>query len=69
MGKRKFSVVLFPNPEKKIMTFSVSADTLDVDPRGNAIFKDDGRITGIVSNPAYQVIRELVEIEIIKKDK
>ncbi len=68
MGKRKFSVVLFPNPEKKIMSFSISADTLDVDPRGNAIFKNDGRVMGIVSNPAYQVIRELVEIEVIKKE-
>jgi hypothetical protein len=68
MGKRKFSVMLFPNPEKKIMSFSVSADTIDIDPRGNAIFKIDGRVMGIVSNPAYQVIRELVEIEIVKKE-
>ena len=67
MGKRKFSIMLFPNPERKVLLFSILADTLDIDTRGNAVFKIDGRVMGIVSNPAYQIIKEVVEIEIIKK--
>ena len=62
---RKFQVVLFPNPEKKIIVFNIQADTIDIDPRGNAIFKTDGRIVGIVSNPAYQYVKEFL----IEKEK
>lgn len=67
---RKFNVILFPNPERKIVSFPVRADTLDIDNRGNVIFKNDGRIVGVVSNPAYQVVKEVVEVEqvIIKKE-
>lgn len=64
---RKFNVVLFPNPEKKVMAFPVHADTIDVDHRGNVIFKVDGRIVGVVSNPAYQYIKETVEVNVISK--
>lgn len=67
MGKRKFQVMLFPNPERKVMTYTVQADTIDIDPRGNAIFKVDGRIVGIVSNPAYQVVKEVIEVNVISK--
>ena len=67
MGKRKFQVMLFPNPERKVLTYTVHADTVELDPRGNAIFKTDGRIVGIVSNPAYQVVKEIVEINVVSK--
>jgi hypothetical protein len=64
---RTFKVVLFPNPEKKVMTFPVMAETIDVDPRGNVIFKTDGRTVGVVSNPAYQYIKEVKEETLISK--
>jgi hypothetical protein len=67
IGKRKFKIMLFPNPERKVMAFEVKADTIDIDPRGNAIFKVDGRIVGIVSNPAYQFVKEIVEVTVISK--
>ena len=57
---RKFQVVLFPNPEKKTIAFHILADTIDVDPRGNVIFKTGGGVVGVVSNPAYQYIREIL---------
>jgi hypothetical protein len=49
------------------LKYTVNADYLEIDPRGNAVFKTDGRIVGIVSNPAYQIIKEIVEVEIVKK--
>lgn len=67
MGKRTFKVVLFPDPERKVMMYTLVADNLEIDPRGNAIFKTDGRVVGIVSNPAYQVVKEVVEKTVISK--
>jgi len=66
---RNFKIRLFPDPEKKVLIYTVMADYVEIDPRGNAIFKTDGKIVGIVSNPAYQVIKEVVTVEkeIIKK--
>jgi hypothetical protein len=64
---RNFTVMMFPNPERKVLKYTVNADYLEIDPRGNAVFKTDGRIVGIVSNPAYQIIKEIVEVEIVKK--
>ena len=61
---RNFKIVLFPNPEKRVITFSVLADLVELDPRGNAIFKTDGRVVGVVSNPAYQYIKEIIELEV-----
>jgi hypothetical protein len=64
---RKFQITLFPNPERKVITFPVQADTIDIDPRGNVMFKVDGRLVGVVSNPAYQVIKEIKEITVVSK--
>ena len=63
MGKRNFKVMLFPNPEKKVVSFPVQADYVEIDPRGNAIFKTAGVIVGIVSNAAYQFVKEMVVTE------
>lgn len=65
---RKFQVTLFPNPERKVLSFPVQADTIDVDPRGNVIFKIDGRTVGIVSNPAYQYVKEIKEVTVLSKE-
>ena len=60
MGKRKFNIVLFPNPERKVLNFNINADFIEVDQRGNVIFKNgDGKIVGVVSNPAYQIVKEV----------
>ena len=64
---RKFQIVLFPNPERKTLTFPIAADVVEMDQRGNAIFKTDGRVVGIVSNPAYQYIKEIIEVTVISK--
>lgn len=61
-GKRNYRVRLFPDPDRKIMAFDVNADTVEIDGRGNAVFKTDGRVVGLVSNPAYQYVREFVSI-------
>jgi hypothetical protein len=58
---RNYKVRLYHNPEtKKTPEFLVQADTIDIDPRGNCVFKIDGRIVGVVSNPAYQFVKEIV---------
>ena len=66
---RRFKIILFPDPEKKVVAFEVQADTVDVDPRGNAVFKTAGATVGVVSNAAYQVVKEIVTTEktIVKK--